>query len=188
MNCCNAACELGDMPLFLESAMTTLVPEQTISATKASVDTVFGLAKKALHGFEMLLELNTQTLKATLAEVQEVAVQPVIGKGPQAAFAVQTSQLQIGVQRAQGYWKHVTEIVSSTQAEFEEAAKLVFKQPSFEPKAWFDNMSKNALPGGDTIVAFWKSSFGAASQAADAAYAAATRTTKKAVETAVSQA
>ncbi|BCG03652.1 hypothetical protein PPGU19_082200 (plasmid) [Paraburkholderia sp. PGU19] len=168
--------------------MTTFVPEQTISATKASVDTVFGLATKALHGFGMLLELNTQTVKATLAEVQGLAVRPVSGKGPQATFAVDTTQLQTGVQNAQTYWKHVTEIVSGTQVEFEEAAKLVLKQSSIGPKAWFDNMSKTALPGGDAIAAFWKSSFGAASQAADAAYEATTKATKKAVGTAVGQA
>ena len=189
MNCCNAAYALGDLPLLLEIAMTTFVPEQAISATKANVDTVFGLASKALQGFGMLVELNSQTVKASLAEAQEIAVQPSSpGKGPQAVFAMQTTQLQTGVQKAQAYWKHVTEIVSGTQAEFEDAAKLVFKQSSIEPKAWFDTMSKSAIPGGDAMAAFWKSSFGAVSQAADAAYAAATKATRKAAETAVDQA
>ncbi|TCG08683.1 phasin [Paraburkholderia steynii] len=164
------------------------VRTQAISATKASVDTVFGLASKALNGFGMLVELNAQTVKASLADAQEIALQRSVGTGPQAAFATQTAQLQSGVQKAQTYWKHVTEIVSGTQGEFEEAAKLVLKQSSVEPKAWFDNMSKTALPGSDAIASFWKSSFSAASQAANATYAAATKATKKAVETAVGQA
>lgn len=176
------------MPLFLEIAMTTFAPEQAISATKASVDTVFGLASKALHGFGMLVELNSQTVKASLVEAQEIVAQTSPGKGRQAAFAMHVSQLQTGVQKTLAYWKHVTEIVSGAQVEFEEAAKLALKQSSIGPKAWFDNMSKTALPGGDASAAFWKSSFGAASQAADAAYAAATKATKKTVETVVAQA
>jgi phasin family protein len=168
--------------------MTPLVPEQTISATKASIDTAFGLASKAFEGFEKLIELNAQTVKMTLAEAQEFAAKSVASKEPQAAFAGQATQLQAGVQKAQAYWKHVNEIVSSTQAEFEAVAKTVFKQPSFDAKAFFDNMSKNALPGGDAIAAFWKSTFGAAGQTASVAYAAATKATKKVGETAVSDA
>ncbi|MBN3761976.1 phasin family protein [Burkholderia sp. Ac-20365] len=165
--------------------MTTFVPEQAISATKASVDTAFGLAGKALQGFGMLLELNAQTVKAALAEARELVVQPSIGKGPQDALVTHTKQLQVGVQKTQQYWKHVTEIVSGTQAEFEDAARLVFKQSSIEPKAWLDSMSKSALPGGDAIAAFWKSSLGAASQVAEVAYTAATKPPKRVVETAV---
>jgi phasin family protein len=171
--------------------MTSLVPEQTIGATKAGFDTAFGLTSKALLGFEKLIELNAQTVKATLAEAQELAAQSLSRKEPQAVFAVQTSQLQTTVQKAQAYWTHVNEIVSSTQAEFEATAKTVFKQPAFDTKAWFDNLSKNALPGvpgGDAIAAMWKASFGAAGQTASAAYAAATKATKKAVETAASEA
>ncbi|MFM0005610.1 phasin family protein [Paraburkholderia dipogonis] len=168
--------------------MNTLIPEQTIIATKASLETTFGLASKAFQGFEKLIELNAQTVKMTLAEAQEFAAKSVASKEPQAAFAGQAAQLQAGVQKAQAYWKHVNEIVSSTQAEFEAAAKNVFKQPSFDAKAFFANMSKNALPGGDAITAFWKSTFGAAGQTASVAYAAATKATKKVGETAVSDA
>lgn len=167
--------------------MTTFVPEQAISATKASVDTVFGLATKALQGFGMLVELNTRTAKASLAEARKIVVQPSLGKGPQAAFVMQAALLQTGVRNAQVYWRHMTEIVAGTQAEFEEAAKLVLKQSLIEPRAWFDNMSKTSLPGGDVVASFWKSSFGAASQAADAVYAAATKATRKAVETGIGQ-
>jgi phasin family protein len=171
--------------------MTSLIPEQTVAATKASFDTAFALANKAFEGFEKLIELNAQTVKTTLAEAQELAAKSFTSKEPQAVFAVQTSQLQAAVQKAQAYWTHVNEIVSGTQAEFEAAAKTVLKQPAFDTKAWFDNLSKNALPGvpgGDAIAAMWKASFGAAGQTASAAYAAATKATKKAVETAASEA
>ncbi|MFL9966982.1 TIGR01841 family phasin [Paraburkholderia sediminicola] len=168
--------------------MNTLIPEQTVTAAKASLDTTFGFASKAFQAFEKLVELNAQTVKTTLAEAQEFAGKSQIGKAPQAAFAVQENQLRAGVQKTLAYWTHVKEIVSSTQAEFESVAKAVFKQPSFDAKAWFDTMSKNALPGGDAILAFWKSSLGAAGQSAGAAYATATKATKKTVETAVSEA
>jgi len=168
--------------------MTTLVPEQTISATKASFDTAFGLATTAFKAFEKLVELNAQTVKTTLAEAQELAAKSVIGKEPQAVFAVQTNQLQTGVQKAQAYWTHVNEIVSSTQAEFKAAAKTVFKQPSFDAKAWFDNLSKNALPGGDAIAAIWKSSFGAVGEKASTAVTVVTKPTKKVAENAAGDA
>ena len=168
--------------------MNTLISEQTISATKASLDTNFGLASRAFQAFEKLVELNAQTVKTTLAEAHELAANSLIGKAPQAAFAVQENQLRASVQKTQTYWAHVKEIMSSTQAEFETAAKAVFKQPSFDAKAWFDNMSKNALPGGDAILAMWKSSLGAVGQSASAAYATATKTTDNTVEAAVSKA
>ena len=168
--------------------MTTLIPEQTVAATKASFDTAFGLANKALEGFEKLVELNMQTVKATLGDARELAATSLTSKEPQAAFAVQASQLQTAVQKAQAYWTHVTEIVSSTQTEFEAVAKTVFNQRSFDTKAWFDNLSKNALPGGEAILAIWKSNFGATEQTASAAYAAATKATKKVIESAVSDA
>jgi phasin family protein len=175
-------------PTFLESNMNTLIPEQTITATKASLDTTFGLASKAFQGFEKLVELNAQTVKTTLAEAQELAAKSLISKAPQAAFAVRENQLRAGVQKTQAYWTHVNEIVTSTKAEFEAAAKAVFQQPSFDAKAWFDKMSKNALPGGEAILAIWKSSLGAAGQSASAAYATATKAVKKTIETAVSEA
>ncbi|WP_233859346.1 TIGR01841 family phasin [Paraburkholderia sp. HD33-4] len=168
--------------------MNTFIPEQTITAAKATLDTTFGLASKVFQGFEKLVELNAQTVKTTLAEAQEFAAKSLVSNAPQAAFAVQENQLRAGVQKTQAYWTHVKEIVSSTQAEFEAAAKAVFKQPSFDAKAWFDNMAKHALPGGDAILAIWKSSLGAAGQSAIAAYETATKATKKAVETAVVEA
>lgn len=168
--------------------MNTLIPEQTITATKASLDTTFGLASKAFQGFEKLVELNAQTVRTTLAEAQEFAAKSLIGNAPHAAFSGQENQLRAGVQKTQAYWTHVKEIVSSTQAEFEAVAKAVFKQPSFDAKAWFDSTSKNALPGGDAVLAIWKSSLGAVGQSASAAYATATKANKKTVETAVSEA
>ncbi|KAA1011449.1 phasin family protein [Paraburkholderia panacisoli] len=168
--------------------MNSFIPEQTITAAKASLDTTFGLANKAFQGFEKLVELNAQTVKTTLAEAQELVAKSLISNAPQAAFAVQENQLRAGVQKTQAYWTHVKEIVSSSQAEFEAAAKAVFKQPSFDAKAWFDNMAKHTLPGGDAILAIWKSSLGAAGQSASAAYETATKATKKTVETAVIEA
>lgn len=175
-------------PYFLESNMNTFIPEQTITAAKASLDTTFGLADKAFQGFEKLIELNAQAVKTTLAEAQEFAAKSLVSNAPQGAFAVQENPLRAGVQKTQSYWTHVKEIVSSTQAEFETAAKAVFKQPSFDATPWFDNMSKNALPGCDAILAIWKSSLGAAGQSASAAYAAATKATKETVDTAVIEA
>ncbi|MFM0309628.1 phasin family protein [Paraburkholderia sp. RL17-383-BIF-A] len=168
--------------------MTTLIPEQTIAATKTSLDTAFGLASKVFEGFEKLVELNSQTVKTTLAEAQGFAAKSLTGKAPQAAFAVEEDQLRAGFQKSQAYWTHVKEIVSSIQAEFEAVGKSVIKQPSFDAKAWFDNMSKNALPGGEAFLAVWKSGLGAANQSAGAAYATATKATKKTVEATVSEA
>lgn len=168
--------------------MTNLIPEQTIVASKAGVDTAFGLASKVFEGFEKLVELNAQTVKTTLAEAQGFAVKSLTSKAPQAAFAVEEDQLRVGFQKTQAYWTHVKEIVSSIQAEFSAVGKAVIKQPSFDAKAWFDNMSKNALPGSDAFLAVWKSGLGAANQSASAAYATATKATTKAVNSAASEA
>ncbi|MGF6876872.1 phasin family protein [Paraburkholderia sp. MM5477-R1] len=168
--------------------MTNLIPEQTIVASKASVDTAFGLASKVFQGFEKLVELNAQTVRTTLAEAQGFAAKSLTSNAPQAAFAVEEDQLRAGFQKTQAYWTHVKEIVSSIQAEFTAVGKAVIKQPSFDAKAWFDNMSKNALPGSDAFLAVWKSGLGAANQSASAAYATATKSATKTVKTAVSEA
>jgi phasin family protein len=168
--------------------MTTLIPEQSIAATKASVDTAFGLASKVFQGFEKLVELNAQTVRTTLAEAQGLAAKSLTSKAPQAVFAVDDDQLRAGFQKTQAYWTHVKDIVSSIQVEFAAVGKAVIKQPSFDAKAWFENMSKNALPGSDAFLAVWKSGLAAANQSASAAYATATKATTETVKTAVSEA
>ena len=171
----------------MTTPMTNLIPEQTVAATKASFDTAFGLASKAFEGFEKLFELNAQTVKTTLAEAQELAAKSLSSKAPQAVFAVQTGEFKPAIEKAQAYWKHVNEIVSSTQAEFEAAGKTLFNLPSYDTKALFDNLSKNALPGSEAVVALWKSGL-AAGETAGAAYTAARKSAKQVVENAESAA
>src|SRR5260370_29914675 len=118
----------------MELAMNRLGLEQTVAAEKAAFETVFGLAAKALESFEKLVDLNAQTVKSTLAEHQDSVTKVFAVKDAQEFFALQASHAQQSVKRAQAYWGHVYEIVTSTQDEFATVAEALYKQSKHTPQ------------------------------------------------------
>jgi hypothetical protein len=76
-----------------ESSMSSLAPENLLSAQKAGLDASFGLASRAFEGFEKLADLNAQTLRAVLAEHQEMVAKSLSARDPQAFFSLQNQHL-----------------------------------------------------------------------------------------------
>jgi phasin family protein len=157
--------------------MNSLASEQLLATQKATFDTWFGLTLKAFEGFEKLVELNLQTVKSTLAENQEIAGKALSAKDPQGFFALQTPPK---VEKLQSYWRHVSEIVTSTRGEFTAAAEGHFKQSQHDVQTFVDSFAKNAPAGSEALMSAWKSAIGTASVTASSAYDAAKKATKQA--------
>jgi len=179
--------------------MSSLAPEQLVAVQKASFETMFGLLTKALEGAEKLVKLNMQTVKSTFAENQEITAKAFSAKDPQELFALLASQVQPAVEKAQSYWRHVYEIMSSSQAEFAATAEVQLKQQQHDAQAFVDSLAKNAPAGTEAVWSAWKSAletassaYGAAKEAAEqvveiaesnvsAASSASSRSTKRAI-------
>ncbi|MDW3683783.1 TIGR01841 family phasin [Cupriavidus sp. CV2] len=103
--------------------MNQLSPEQILEAQKASVDALAGLTSKAFEGFEKLLALNLQTMKAALSETNETARKALSVKNPQEWVALQIQLLKPATDKALAYRLQFFEIASATRAEFDKAAE-----------------------------------------------------------------
>jgi len=163
--------------------MSSFAPEQLFATQKAAFDSLFGLTLKAFEGFEKLVELNLQVVKSTLAESQEGMAKALSAKDPQGFFALQTPPT---AEKLQSYWRHVSEIVTSTQGEFTAASEGHFKQSQHDVQTFVDSLAKNAPAGSEAIVSAWKSAIGTASETASSAYDAAKKAAKQVVEIAES--
>ncbi|MGF6756765.1 phasin family protein [Paraburkholderia sp. GAS42] len=162
--------------------MSTLAPEQLVATQKAGFETTFGLLTKAFVGTEKLVELNAQAVKSTLAESQEILAKAFATKDPQELFALQASLVQPAAEKVQSYWRHVYEIISSTQAEFASTAEAQFKQQQHDAQTFVDSPAKNAPAGSEAVLSAWKSALATASEAASSAYRAAQEATKQVVD------
>ncbi|SEB95672.1 phasin family protein [Burkholderia sp. WP9] len=164
--------------------MNSLNPEQLVAAQKAGVETTFVFLNKAFEGVEKLAGLNVQAVKSTLAENQEIIVKALSAREPRELFSQQTSQAQPALEKAQSYWRHVYEILSSTQAEFAALAEAQCKQFQSDAQTFIDGLAKNAPAASETAVTAWKTFITTASQTANSAYETAAKAAKQAVENA----
>src|ERR1700756_3433899 len=153
--------------------MSSLAPEQVVAVQKTGAETTFALLNKAFNGVEKLVELNVQAVKSTLAENQEIVATALSTNEPHKLFSQQTSEAQPALEKAQSYWRHVYEILSSTHAEFAALAETQLKQRQNDVQAFIDSLAKNAPSESETAVAAWKTFITTASEAASTTYEAA---------------
>lgn len=162
--------------------MSFLTPEQFAAAHKANVETFFGLTNKAFESLEKLVELNLQVVKTTLEESASNTQKALAVKDAQEWLALQANLFQPNAEKAIAYGRHVYEIASSTQAEFNKVAEAELARGSQGLQALVDNFAKNAPAGAEPAVAVVKSALTAANSAYDSVQKAA----KQAVELAES--
>jgi phasin family protein len=136
----------------MELVMSSLAPEQLVAAQKTSVETMFGILNKAFDGIEKLVELNAQVVKSTLAENQEILSKALSAKEPHELYSQQAIQTQPAIEKARSYWRHVYEILSSTQSEVAALAEARFKQHQNDAQAFIDSLAKNAPAGSGNAV------------------------------------
>ncbi|MFZ6844502.1 phasin family protein [Undibacterium sp. RuTC16W] len=158
------------------------VPEQFSAATKANFDAqlalITALTGKAFEGVEKFVELNLTVAKTSLEESTAATKQLLSAKDPQEFFSLSAAQAQPNAEKALAYGRHLSNIASSTQAEFTRAAETQIAETNRKVLALFDEVSKNAPAGTENVVAFVKTAF----NNANASYDQFTKSSKQAVE------
>jgi phasin family protein len=161
-------------PTLQEIRMSTLfTPDQFVAASKANVETLFGLTAKAFEGVEKLVELNLQVAKTSLTEAADTATAAMSVKDAQELLALQAGLLQPAAEKAAAYSRHLYDIMAGTGAEFTKAAEVTLADNQKKMLAMVDTAVKNAPAGTESAVALVKSAVAAANNAYETAHKAA---------------
>ncbi len=156
-----------------------MTPEQLAAAQKAQFENLFGLASKSLDNLEKLVELNMQTLRASMQESADHALALMSAKDLQEVASLQSNWMQPMAEKMLSYSRHAYEIVASTQSELAKAAEEQISEGQQKLMALAENAAKNAPAGSETAVAMIKSAMNAANNAYDSVQ----KVTKQAAET-----
>ncbi len=160
--------------------MNMMTPDQFAAASKANLETLFGLTSKAFEGVEKLVELNLQVAKATLAETAENAQAALTVKDAQELIALQTSLLQPSAEKAAAYSRHLYDIATATTSEVTKAAEVQLADLQKSFASTVDAALKSAPAGSENAVTLVKSAITAANNAYEGVQKAAKQATEMA--------
>lgn len=156
--------------------------EQFSAATKSNLEAQIALmtafTSKAFESVEKIIDLNMNVAKASLEESAANVQQLLSAKDPQEFLSLSAAQAQPNTEKALSYGRHLSAIVSGTQAELTKAAEAQIAENNRKVVSLVEEVSKNAPAGSENAVAFFKSALGNA----NAGYEQLTKTTKQAVE------
>lgn len=157
--------------------------QQFSNATKALFEGQFAtfsaLTGNVVESVEKVVALNIAAVKASTEESTAAAKQLLTAKDPQEFLALVTAQAKLNAEKVQSYGRHLTEIVSSTKAEFNKAVEAQIAETKDKVTALVSDVTKNAPAGSENAVAMLKSAIDNAS----AGYEQLSKTAKQAVET-----
>ncbi|HJU72064.1 MAG TPA: TIGR01841 family phasin [Paucimonas sp.] len=157
-------------------------PEQFSAATKttlnAQVDMLTSFANKTYESMEQIVNLNMNTMKASLADSAATAKQLLSANDPQTFLSLSAAQIQPNAQKALSYGRHLVDIAANVQAELNKAADQQFIETNRKVVALVDDVVKNAPAGSENAIALMKSAIGNAS----AGYEQLTKTRKQAAD------
>ena len=158
--------------------MSYLTQDQIAAASKANLETLFGLTNKAFEGVEKLVELNLQVAKATLAESADNTKAALGAKDAQELLSLQASLLQPSAEKAAAYSRHLYDIAAATTAELTKSAEAQFAELQKSFMSAVDSAVKNAPAGSENAVTLVKSAITAANNA----FESVQKATKQAAE------
>lgn len=157
-------------------------PEQFSSVAKANLESqlaIFAaLANKTFESVEKVVDLNLNVAKASFEDSSIAAKQLLAAKDPQEFLSLTAAQAQPTTAKAIAYGRHLAGIATNAQAEFARAAEEQIADTGRKVSALVDDVSKNAPPGSENVIAIVKSALGNA----NAGYEQLTKTTKQAME------
>jgi phasin family protein len=162
--------------------MSSLSGEHAVASQRASLETLSDVWTKAFGCIEKLTELNLRAVKSTLAENQAIASVALSTKDPQELFALHAKRAQAAMEEAQSYWRHVYNIMFSTQAELAASAEAQFRQQQHDTQALVDTVARNAPAGSEAAVKTLQSAVTAASEATSATIEAGKKAAEQALE------
>ncbi|WP_157264682.1 phasin family protein [Azohydromonas aeria] len=150
-----------------------LTAEQLIAASKANVETAFGLAGKALEGVEKMAALNLASAKSALNDAAENTKAAMAVTNPQELLSLQAGLLQPAAEKAVAYGREVYDIAAATNAEVSKVVEAQLADAQKNIAAFVDSAVKNAPAGSENAVALVKSAVAAASNAYESVQKAA---------------
>jgi phasin family protein len=166
----------ADFSTFLQE-MTSMINEQIAAAANTSVDTAFTQAASVLNGFEKLVRLNVQAVKATIGENAETVQNVLAVKNPQELITLAKALQQQAGDKVIGYSRHLQDIVTATVAELRAANQAQLDAAQQRLVEALDRAFQNAPAGSEAAVAMVKSSFEQAGKAYETARSAAVQMT-----------
>jgi phasin family protein len=166
----------------MEVARSSLSGEQAVVSKRASFETGTDIWAKGFGCIEKLTELNLRAVKSTFAENQAIANMALSIRDPQELFVLHAKRAQAAMEEAQSYWRHVYNIMFSTQAELAASAEAQFKQQQRDTQALVDTVASNAPAGSEAAVNALQSAVTAASEATSATIEAGKKAAEKALE------
>jgi phasin family protein len=153
--------------------MSVFAPEELVSSYQSSVASLFALANPAFQGFQAVVELNLQAVKAAIAESEDNLNDALSGKSPAEFLTRQSNVTQQLTAKMASYSRHLYEIAANTQAEFTKVAQAQYEQHSSKVQALADRLVKSAPVGSEAAIAVLKSAFSTANTATETVRAAA---------------
>ena len=139
--------------------------DQFLAQQKTSIETLFGLSHKAFEGVEKMVALNVQASKAALAEAATHTQAMLNVKDAQELLALQSGVMQPMAEKAAAYSRHLYDIASNTTTEFSKAVEGQTAEFQSKVVNLVDGAVKNAPAGSETVVAVYKSTMAAATNA-----------------------
>ena len=139
--------------------------DQFLAQQKTSIETLFGLSHKAFEGMEKMVALNVQASKAALAEAATHTQAMLNVKDAQELLALQSGVMQPLAEKAAAYSRHLYDIASNTTTEFSKAVEGQTAEFQSKVVNLVDGAVKNAPAGSETVVAVYKSTMAAATNA-----------------------
>ncbi len=127
--------------------MNPLPPAKVGVAQRANLPPLADLTNKALEGFEKLVDLNLQAIKATLAETSDNMQKALAVKDAQEWLALQVGLMQPTAEKILSY-----HIARATQAEYAKAAGAEFEAHNCRIQDLVDNLAKSAPSGSEAAV------------------------------------
>jgi phasin family protein len=162
--------------------MTQWSPEQFSKVQMAGLETLAGLTGKAFEGFEKLLELNLQTMKAALAETREGTRKALSAKDGKEFAELQIEFFQPAVDNVLAYRRQLHDILANMQAEFEKVVEVQYTTGKRGLQGLMESAVSNAPTGSTVPLAAWQE----AVKATTTFYESMQTTAKQAVQVAES--
>lgn len=156
--------------------------DQYTSASKAFFDSQLAafsaLLTIAVQGTEKVVALNMAVAKASSEDSMAAAKDLFAVKDPQAFFSLATAYAKPNAEKAAAYSRELTNIASSTKAEFAKVAETQVAETQGKINALVDSIAKNAPAGSENVIAMMESSVANA----HAGYEQASKATQQALE------
>lgn len=145
------------------------VPQQILVNQKASVDNFLAFHEAVFNGFEKLVDLNLQVVRASLDEAAQKTQQAMEVKDAQEAVNFASGLVQPSTDKVAAYGKHVYDIVAGLQSSLTRLTEEQMAQAQRQLDDTIEQLARNAPAGSEGAVALMKSSLATAQSAYESA-------------------